>query len=330
VPVVRDVREYAFELSLCAGQEARRSAIVARQLGGGVSEPGGRILDVVFVEPGATFEKRASITAETIPWGAIEADVGPGRFRPVTEVIDGPRERARRIAERAAEIGFFELERRGRRRYVRQVTRYPEEWFGELIGIENKPDLDRPGALETQLRTDVSLGVVDRAVLATASHVTGAHLNRIPEPVGVWQVKPSQTGGDIEVVREPEQLPTDEPGVELLDRTPGRADVRIVDADAKARARRRIAERAYGKGWRPTELPACGQLSPTEAGCPYCEWAGRIVEPARECGAECPGYDPVESVAVDLEKKRDRRSPWVGNPAGCARRQVGLDRFREE
>jgi hypothetical protein len=321
------VREFPFELAVCARLEATHSTIVARQLGGGVHRPGGRILDVVSVEPGSAFEERAAITSGAIPAAAIEADVGPGRYRPATDAIAGPPERAREIAERAAEVGFFELERHRGTTHVRQVRRYPKDWFGSILGIENKPDLDRPGALETQLRTDVSLGLLDRVVLATATHVTGAHLNRIPEPVGVWEVTPTPGETDIEVIREPESLSAADAGVELLDRTPGRVDVEVVTADAKARARRRIAERAYGKGWRTYDVPACTRLTPTDAGCPDCEWAGRVVDPAVACGPDCPGYDRSDSQTVNLDEERARRSPWVADPVGFARRQAGLDRF---
>lgn len=322
------MREFAFELAVCSKLEAERSAIVSRQLGGGVHRPGGRILDVITVEPGPAFARRAAITAETIPAAAIEAEVGPGQFRAATRVIDGPPERARQIAEQAAEIGFFETERRGGQLYVRQVTRYPSAWFGKLVGIENKPDLDRPGALETQLRTDVSLGLLDNVVLATASHVTGAHLNRIPDPVGVWQVAPDTEPALIEVVREPAQLPTESGGVELLGRHPGQAEIEIVSSNEKSRARRRIGERAYGKGWRTYDLPDCAQLVPTEAGCPDCNWAGEVINPSVVCGPDCPGYSSTDAPTIDLEALRDRRSPWSRDPQGFASQQAGLDRFR--
>jgi len=322
------VREFGFELSLCARLEAEREAIVARQLGAGVEQPGGRVLDTVVVEPGPEFEERAAIAAEELPRIAIEADVGAGRFRRVTAAVDARPDRARAVAERAAEAGFWELDRRRGHLCARQVARYPERWFDELLGIENKPDLGTPGELEDQLRTDASLGVVDRAVLATESFVTGAHLNRIPEAVGVWRYSPERD--DLEVVREPAALPVDRHGVELLERHPGRDEIAVVSPEAKARARRRIAERAYGKGWRTFALPGCAEATAGErdgASVPYCEWKGRIVDPAGECGPGCPGFEAAEAPAAEPAAERDARTPWIADPDGRQRSQSGLDRF---
>ncbi|AXR76573.1 DUF5787 family protein [Natrarchaeobaculum sulfurireducens] len=323
--------EFAFELALCAHLEGAREEIIARQLGASVADPGGRILDVVCVEPGPGFDDRTAITSESIPDAAIESAVGPGRARYWKDAFDCHPDRARRATERALEIGFFESHRLKGREYVRQVARYPD-WYGRIVGIENKPDLGRPGDLEAQLRTDVSLALVDAAVLATESYVTRAHLNRIPEEVGVWRVHRDETGDvcELEVVREPVSLPVERPGIEPLAYEPGRTDVAVVDAEAKARRRRRIAERAYGKGWRTYGFPGCANGDPVSssgATLPYCAWAGRVVDVESECGPSCPGYEPVERPAVDLEAERDRLSPWIADPVGKQRRQSGLDRF---
>lgn len=341
--MVRIVREFSFELRVCAHLE--RDAIVARQLGSGVHRPANRVVDVVCVDPGPDFEERAAITPATIPGPAIEADVGVGRARYWKDAFSGldlSSDRARAIVEHAIDIGFFERERRGGRTYIRQAVRYPD-WFGRLRAIENKPDLDTPGDLETQLRTDVSLGLVDEVILATTSYVTGAHLNRLPDEVGVWRVYPtrneqrSEPGAarddavEIEVVREPTPLPVDEAGIERIDARPSRTDIRSVTPDAKARRRRELAERAYGKGWRTYDFPACSRIeSATNAGTgglPYCSWHDRIVYPATECGQACPGHEPGEPPVVDTCAERDRRSPWIAVPEGRVRRQSGLDRF---
>ncbi|MFP8951502.1 DUF5787 family protein [Natrialbaceae archaeon A-arb3/5] len=323
--------EFAFELELCARLEADREGILARQLGGSVAEPGGRILDVVHVEPGPAFDDRLAITGESIPDAAIESAVGTGRARYWKDAFDCHPERARRAVERACEVGFFERELRNGREYVRQVTRYPD-WYGRLVGIENKPDLGRPGDLETQLRTDVSLGLVDEAVLATEGYVTRAHLNRIPEEVGVWRVHRGETPADLEidVIREPEPLSTGEPGVEPLAFEPGQTDVAIVDSEEKARARRRLAERAFGKGWRTYDFPGCVSCTPDGSGgatLPHCAWAGRSVDASSECGPSCPEYEATTAAEIDLDAERDRRTPWVAEPTGERRRQTGLDRF---
>jgi len=316
------VREFAFELALCAAIEDGES-LLGRQLGTAVH--GRRVMDVVAVEPGPAFDERAAISAETIPAAAIESDVGPGRARFWKDAFDCHPETARGAIERAVAVGFFERERRGGRTYVRQTARYPDDWFGRLRGIENKPDLGRPGDLETQLLTDVELALLDEVVLATASHVTGAHLNRIPEAVGVWEFDPET--GDLTVVRDPETLPTTEPGVDVLERTPARTDVRIATAAEKARQRRRVAERVYGKGWRPDEYPACAVVDPDDDGLPYCPWAERVVHPGVDCGADCAGHDPAEPPAVDVAGLRAAGSSWRPDPDGRRRQQAGLDRF---
>jgi hypothetical protein len=323
------VREFPFELALCAHLESTEGAIVGRQLGAAIE--GTRVVDVALVYPGREFAERAAIAAGTIPPAAIEADVGVGEARPLDEAFPGTSRRwARGTVEAAVEAGFLERERRGGREYVRQTVRYPD-WFDRIVGVENKPDLDRPGDLELQLRKDVSLGLFDEVVLATASHVTGAHLNRIPAEVGVWRFDPET--GERRVVREPTPLDADGPGLEVLETHPGRTDVRPATGAEKARQRRRIAERAYGKGWRvgPESFPDCARCVAGERfgarALPDCGWKGRLVDPARECGSSCPGYESADPPDADVAGERARNSPWEPDPSGRARRQAGLDRF---
>jgi hypothetical protein len=320
------VREFAFELAACASLEAESDGIIARQLG-----TRGRIVDIVEVRPGPAFDRRMEITPETIPPLAIESDVGVGTARRPSAAIDADPDRASAIADRAIEVGFFEAERRGGQRLVRQATRYPA-WIDELRAFENKPDLDRPGELELQLRKDVSLSLFEEVVLLTESHVTGAHLNRIPDPVGVWHFDPET--GAFETIREARTLPTDEPGLAVLEERPARIDVEPIDAARKHRLRRRIAERAHGKGWRPESLPNCERAEPRGAAfdegtdaLPYCAWKGRFVDRPRECTPDCDGHAPTESPEIDVESIRDRRTPWIADPTGVERHQIGLDRF---
>jgi hypothetical protein len=288
-------------------------------------------MDVVLVEPGPAFEERVAITPETIPRLAIEADVPVGRAvsrREAFADLDVSPERQRAVIERAAEIGFFERERRDGRELVRQAAPYPD-WYAGLTAIENKPDLSHPGDLDRQLRFDVALSLFDRVVLATGSHVTRAHLNRLPDPVGVWRLR----DGEIEVIREPEGLTHGSPAVEIVGERPGRTDVVPVTAAAKTRARRRIAERAYGKGFRTHAFPACARIEPADrdgaGGLPRCEFHARFVDPASECGPDCPGHDPAPAPEIDLAAARDRNAAWEADPEGKARRQSGLDRFVE-
>ncbi|QSG13033.1 Uncharacterized protein HSBGL_2630 [Halapricum desulfuricans] len=321
------MREYGFELALCATLETDQR-VLGRQIGASVH--GRRIVDTVVLEPGPGFDRRAEITDRTIPQPAIEAAVGVGRARDWREVFpDRKPDRAKSLIEHGIEIGFFERERRNRTLHVRQTARYPEEWFDRLVGIENKPDLARPGDLQRQLRQDVALGLFDRVVLATESYVTGAHLNRVPEVVGVWRFDPDT--GSREVIREPETLDPAADGTEIIAEHPGRTEIRPVDPEQKRRARRRLAERAYGKGWRPTELPGCANCDPSAdsraATVPFCTFHDRIVEPAVECGPDCPGYQSAEPPAFDRERERAASSAWRRDPDGHQRRQVGLDRF---
>jgi len=201
--------EFGFEVALCSWLETATDWIVARQLGGAVATPGSRIIDICCVVPGKEFDARSRITSQAIPSLAIESDAGAGEAIEARRAFDCSAERAYSIIERAAACGFFEIDRRNGRQYVRQTTRYPD-WIGELVGIENKPDLDTPGDLQRQLRIDVSLGLFDRVVLATESYVTDAHLNRLPEAVGVWRFNPET--GERRVVREPTPLAVEEDG----------------------------------------------------------------------------------------------------------------------
>lgn len=339
------MREFAFEIALCATLESETpntnknvnenkaeceqqngcvGAFVSRQLG--ASTRGRRVLDVLTVAPGPEFDARTEITAESIPDAAIAADVGVGRARFWKDCFDCHPNRARAAVDRAVEIGFFERERRKGRTYIRQTARYPD-WFGSLRAIENKPDLDRPGDLQAQLRTDVSLAVCDEIVLATASYVTGAHLNRIPEQVGVWRFDPET--GVHNVIREPERLPTG-PGIEVLTEHPSRTDIAVVSREEKTRLRRQLAERAYGKGWR-VEFPACPHVENIDiagvGGIPYCTRQDRIVRPADACDCADERTEHDRN-SPDLAAIREEHSPWMRNPENSATRQAQLDHFQ--
>lgn len=316
--------EFAFELALAAELERTTDWVVARQLGAAVAEPGARVMDLVGVVPSDGLDERAAITAERIPSLAIESDAGVGEAVPVGDALDCSPGRAESVVEHAVDVGFFERERRGGRTYVRQTIRYPD-WMDRLVGVENKPDLGTPGDLEQQLRFDAALGLFDELWLATESYVTGAHLNRLPDCVGVWRFDPET--GECETVRGPSPLTVDELGVEPIAAQPLRTDVELVSAERKARKRRRIAERAWGKGWRTYAFPGCNRCSATADGRPFCGFHGEVVDPATDCGTGCPGYEPGEVPDVDREVLRDDRSSWVRDPEGVVREQAGLDRF---
>ncbi|QIB75912.1 hypothetical protein GL213_02535 [Halogeometricum borinquense] len=318
-------REFAFELALCSHLEQTTEWVLGRQLGAAVAAPGRRIMDVCAVHPGPSFDTRADITSRAIPLRAITCDVGTGEAVFWRDAFDCHRDTARDVVDSAVEAGFFESEWRGGREYVRQTTRYPDDWFGRLVGIENKPDLGDPGDLERQLRTDASLGLFDEIILATESYVTRAHLNRIPESVGVWRFDPES--GEREVVRDATPLDPVSPGIELVAERPLRTDVELVSGAEKRRARLRLAERTYGKGWRTYDLPACTNASVTDDGRPYCTHFNHVVEPGRDCGDDCRAFETGDAPPLDADSLRDDRTPWVSDPDGVARRQSGLDRF---
>ena len=328
------MREFEFELRLCAHLEASGVpgvgdvGVVARQLGTSVHAAGGRIVDTLGVLPGPEFDTRVDVTSDTIPPAVLDVDVPVGEYERVTRVFDRPPERARALAEHGADTGFLDVDRRNGQTVVRQTTRYPD-WIGGLVGVENKPDLGTPGDLEAQMRHDASLGVLDYAIVATESHVTRAHLNRLPDAVGVWRVD-FDSADPVEVICEPQRLDAEGAGLEVLASGPGKTDVRAVTVAEKARQRRRVAERAYGKGWRTYDLPTCARVvtgddngAPT---LPFCEHFGRVVDPASECGVDCPGFEHADAPDVDLDAERADRTPWERD-AGGRRRQAGLDQF---
>ncbi len=335
------VDEFAFEITLCAQLEAT-GQLVGRQLGTGVINPGHRIADIITVTPTSKFDVRKQITHNEIPDTAIEANVGPGRYRywkNAYRPLDIHPEHARESMEQAVTIGFFETTRRAGRTYIRQVSRYPS-WIDSIRAIENKPDLGQPGDLKTQLRNDVTLGVVDEVILATNTHVTGAHLNRIPDEVGVWEF----SNNEITVVREPTRLPVSAAGIERLEQHPGRTDIHTVTPDQKSRARRRLGERVYGKGWRTFELSDCKSLKikphersstneeqPSTAdvidGIPFCSHYNRIINPRRACGLNCPHYHQTNSpLEVPFDTFRETTSPWTQTPP-LTTKQTNLNAF---
>ncbi len=317
--------EYAFELALCATLE-QSERVVSRQHGGAVVAAGSRIVDICLLEPGPEFDDRAAITDQTIPAPAIEADIGPGEAIPAREAFDIRPDRRADIVERACEVGYLTRERRGGTPLVRATTRYPDDWFGRLVAIENKPDLDRAGDLQSQLRFDDTLGLFDAVVLATESYVTRAHLNRIPDRVGVWRFDPDT--GERDVIRQAVPRKPNTRGVEIRDEQPLQTDIAIVSGEAKRRRRRRIAERVYGQGWRPTP-PACSRVHLTEDGRPFCEAFDRVVDP----GSDCPGCEarrPADPPDNDHRQLRANRTAWRPNPTGTATQQSGLGQFSSD
>lgn len=320
--------EFTFEISLCAYLESNREGIISRQLGSGITRPGGRILDTVVVTPGPAFEQRTALSSAAVPTPLLEADLGPGRFRPAGAVLTMPPQRRRGLIEHAVAAGVLETRRVDGRQEIKLRTRYPRHWFDEIIAVENKPDLSTPGDLDWQLQYDVSLGLLDRVVLATATHVTRTHLDRIPDPVGVWEYDTDA----VVVRRAATPLAPENTGLELLEDHGDWTEFAVARPAAKRSRRRRIAEHAYGKGWRTYESVGCRHFTTTDRHgaetIPYCTWAETIVNPTEVCGPDCPGYEPADAPPLELDEDRARRSGWQPTTPG-PRRQSGLDRFED-
>ena len=95
------MREYAFELALCATREPETEGLLARQLG--ASCHGTRVLDVVEVEPGPRFEERISLCPGTVPAPVLESDIGPGTARDPREALDVHPDRLEDVVDAAVD-----------------------------------------------------------------------------------------------------------------------------------------------------------------------------------------------------------------------------------
>jgi hypothetical protein len=124
--------------------------------------PGRRIIDICGVVPGSSFDTRSMITDERIPERAIAGPAGVGTSVRRSDAVDASPQTTKAVIEQALAADFFTIEHHNGYEHIRQTTRYPTEWFDRIIGIENKPDLKRPGELTRQLQVDISLGLLMR------------------------------------------------------------------------------------------------------------------------------------------------------------------------
>ncbi|MDR9411417.1 MAG: DUF5787 family protein [Haloquadratum sp.] len=193
-----------------------------------------------------------------------------------------PRRRLLPAIHRAAARGVLEVERRGRRVFMRQVAAYPP-WVRRLIAIENKPDLDASAArrLGGQLAHDVERSLADEVWVATAlaadAGVPAALIEPMPEGVGIIGIDahPS-TGVTGSVLWRPRRL-------------------RPASDDAPIRYR--IAEAVYGQGWRSYASSLrtdCRHLEPRLVGQAILPWcaAKQTVPTPRGCRHACPKREP--------------------------------------
>ena len=231
----------------------------------------------------------------------------------------------REAIHRAAARGLIEKRKNGRRIEIRRKRPYPD-WVRRIVAVENKPDLDASAAaaLTDQLTHDVEAALADEVWLATTrtgDRVEPALLSEFPVEVGVLTFDfdaddgAAVSPGDAAVDWLPSSLET------------GSAS-EAFDTTEKAQRRRRLAERAYGKGWRAftdTMRPDCRQFELRRAGrglVPYCAAKGRCQTEA-ECGSRCGSFEP--------EPPQWRTGGWPidGGPGNGIRRLLERRRERE-
>ena len=237
----------------------------------------------------------------------------------------------------AADRGILETRRNGTRIEIRRKWPY-RDWVHRVIAVENKPDLDASAArdLRPQLEYDVALALADEVWVATEQtdeRVEPALLERLPVEAGILTLDPDSLAHDA--VWYPCSLPVDEPGTRILERPGGgshdasAAEFEYVEPEAKATMRRRIAERAYERGWRSyvdTMRPDCRYFELRSYGgtgqfVPFCRTKGRC-QTAAECGSRCPVFEP------EPPTWRTRGWPIEGGPGKRCRRLLEERRTR--
>jgi hypothetical protein len=200
----------------------------------------------------------------------------------------------REAIHRAAARGLVEKRKNGNRIEIRRKRPYPD-WVNRIVAVENKPDLDASAAaaLSDQLEHDVGTALADEVWLATGrtgERVEPALLRQFPVEAGVLTFDLTD-----------EDSATVDADAASVDWLPSTLDTTApsgrFDAAEKARRRRWIAERAYGKGWRSfteTTRPDCRWFDVARAGrgmVPVCGAKGRCQTEA-ECGSRCGSFEP--------------------------------------
>jgi len=206
----------------------------------------------------------------------------------------------REAIHRGAARGLIDKRKRGNRIEIRRKRPYPD-WVRRIVAIENKPDLDASAAaaLSEQLEHDVETALADEVWLATGrtgARVEPALLRKFPVEAGVLTL--DFAGADEASVDAPPEVDADAATVDWLPSTlDSAAPSERFDAEEKARRRRLIAERAYGKGWRAvteTMRPDCRYFDVARVGrgtVPTCRAKGRCQSEA-ECGRRCDSFEP--------------------------------------
>jgi hypothetical protein len=332
VPTPATDSEFSFELLVCrwaelgwppgddaAGSDDAAPVLVSRQLG-----TKKRRWDTIVIEcdPEGLAARREfgdrTIDGDLLP----VVRHAPAEWEYYRDALPDPGYPWRYVREaihRAAARGLVEKRKNGNRIEIRRKRPYPD-WVSRIIAIENKPDLDASAAaaLSDQLEHDVDTALADEVWLATGrtgERVEPALLRQFPVEAGVLTFDFSAgTSADAAAV---DWLPS------ALDPTAGGERF---DSAEKARRRRLIAERAYGKGWRSfteTTRPDCRWFELARSGrgtVPTCAAKDRCQSEA-ECGRRCGSFEP------EPPQWRTKDWPIVGGP-GQGVREL-LERRRE-
>lgn len=226
-------------------------------------------------------------------------------YRDALPKPDYPWRYVREAVHEAADRGILEARKRDGRIECRRRFPYPD-WVERIIAIEHKPDLEASAAdaLAEQLEYDVALGLADEVWLATQTtdeRVPPALVEAMPVEAGILSLDPE--GLTAEVLWHPRPLEADQPGTRILERASGsRMDqsasrVEFVAGHEKQDLRRRIAERAYERGWRAVidaMRPDCRHFelaADTLTHEPYCAAKDRA-QRAAECRQSCASFEP--------------------------------------
>ena len=322
--------EFTFELLVCRWAElgwppdepaaaSDAPVIVSRQLG-----TQQRRWDTIVIEcdPEGLAARREfgdrTIDSDLLPV-VRHAPADWGYYRDALPDPGYPWRYVREAIHRAAARGLVEKRKNGNRIEIRRKRPYPE-WVSRIIAIENKPDLDASAAaaLSGQLEHDVETALADEVWLATGrtgDRVEPALLRQFPVEAGVLTFDFSAgTHANAATV---DWLPS------TLD---SGTDSERFDPAEKARRRRLIAERAYGKGWRSfteTTRPDCRWFDLARTGrgmVPVCGAKGRCQSEA-ECSSRCGSFEP------EPPQWRTQGWPIDGGPGQGVRRL--LERRRE-
>uniref|UniRef100_UPI00037A16AF DUF5787 family protein n=1 Tax=Halarchaeum acidiphilum TaxID=489138 RepID=UPI00037A16AF len=265
--------EFGFELRVCAWAErywepadADSHALVARQLG-----TQRRRWDTIVVEadPDA-LRARAAFGADELDPDLLDVvRHAPASWTFYRDALPDPGYPWRYVREaihRASARGVLEERKRGNRIEIRRIAPYPD-WVRRIVAIENKPDLDAAAArdLADQLERDVALGLADEVWVATRADATRALVTEMPSAAGVLSFDApasSEASDEAEAARatrdpsmdadvawHPRALDPDATGVRVTEHGDPTAFEYVAPAEKRG-TRRRIAERAYGRGWR--------------------------------------------------------------------------------